>query len=561
MGENDRRFLFLLLAYSLFISLIEIIGVAAIMPFIAVATDFSLIDKKKYFFFFYQRFGFDKPIDFVVAFGLLLILFYILRSLLNGFYFHLLARFSKGRFYTIATKIYESYLFRSYKDFINFSRAELQKIIVTEAQNMMGVLSSLLFMMSEIFIVLLVYTILLTINWKITLLITLFLLVNFFILLRIVSKKIKESGKGREASEREFFRHLQNSFGNIKMIKLVDVQEEYLRRFRRTINRFVGFQIRFETLREVPRLYLEATGFIIVIVIILYFLLNGGGEVTVYLPLISVFILSLYRLLPSFHRIFGAYHQVLYHYRSVEVIVQQILYPKEAEGEDRINFNERIECRHIGFSYTPDRQILKDLNLMIKKRERIGIVGESGSGKSTLIDLLIGLFRPTEGQILIDGVPLSPHNVRDWRRKIGYIPQQIELIDGTVAQNVALSDRYNPERVKTVLRQAQLFEYLVAHHQGIDTEVGDNGIRLSGGQRQRIAIARALYRDPDLLVLDEATSALDRGTEERIMEDIYALEGKTIVIVAHRIHTLRRCQKIYEIVGGQCRLLPTCGVH
>lgn len=558
MGVNDRRFLFLLLIYSLFISLIEIVGVAAIMPFIAVATDFSLVEKKNYFSFIYHALGFDKPIDFVLAFGLLLILFYVLRSLLNGLYFHLLARFSKGRFYTIATKIYESYLFRSYRDFISFSRAELQKVIVTEAQNMMGVLSSILFMMSEIFIVLLVYMILLTINWKITLLITLFLSINFFILLRVVSKKIKESGKGREESEREFFHHLQNSFGNIKMIKLADVHEEYLGRFRTTIDRYVGFQIRFETLREVPRLYLEATGFIIVITIILYFLLSQGKEVTAYLPLISVFILSLYRLLPSFHRIFGAYHHVLYHYRSVEVISQQIFYPREEGGEDRIEFKERIECRHIGFSYTPDRQILEDLNLTVSKGERIGIVGESGSGKSTLIDILIGLFRPTEGTVLIDGVPLSPRNVRDWRRKIGYIPQQIELIDGTVAQNVALSDHYDRKRVETVLRQAQLLDYLIAHHQGIDTEVGDNGIRLSGGQRQRIAIARALYRDPELLVLDEATSALDRGTEERIMEDIYALEGKTIVIVAHRIQTLRRCGKIYEIIGGRCRLLPTC---
>jgi len=409
------------------------------------------------------------------------------------------------------------------------------------------VLSALLFMMSEIFIVLFIFIILIAINWKITMLITLFMLLNFFILIKFVSTKIKESGKGRESSEKGFYRHLNNTFGNMKMIKLSDMHKEFFEKFKNNVDLFVKYEIYYETLRQIPRLYLEAIGFIIVILIMLYFLIVNDGEVTSFLPIISVFILALYRLLPSFHRILNSYNQVLYHYRSVEVIYQQILYPPEVTGDEKITFRHKIECRDLGFSYTPDHRIIDGIDLVINRGEKIGIIGESGSGKSTLVDIIIGLFRPDEGAILIDDLPLTSTNVHNWRRKIGYIPQQIELIDGTVAQNVALSDHYDSQRVIEVLKQAHLYDYLTEHHEGIETEVGDNGIRLSGGQRQRIAIARALYREPELLVLDEATSALDMETERQIMEDIYALEGKTIVIVAHRLQTLYRCDRIFDI--------------
>jgi ATP-binding cassette subfamily B protein len=197
------------------------------------------------------------------------------------------------------------------------------------------------------------------------------------------------------------------------------------------------------------------------------------------------------------------------------------------------------------------KKVLDGVNLEIRRGEKIGLVGESGSGKSTLVDILIGLYRPMEGEIFVDNTKLDESNIRSWRRKIGYIPQKIELMEGTVAQNVALEDRYNVERVEEVLEQARLLDFFKREYEGIDTMIGEDGIKLSGGQRQRLAIARALYHNPEILVLDEATSALDMETEKNIMEEIYRLgEDKTIVIVAHRLSTLEGCDKIYQLTKG-----------
>ncbi len=188
------------------------------------------------------------------------------------------------------------------------------------------------------------------------------------------------------------------------------------------------------------------------------------------------------------------------------------------------------------------------MNLEINKGDKIAITGASGAGKSTLVDLIIGLYRAQDGQILVDGTPIDEKNLRAWRRKIGYIPQNIYLFDGSVAQNVCLGEEIDEQRVKKVLNKAHILEFLEHHHDGLQTRVGEGGVLLSGGQKQRIAIARALYLAPEILVLDEATSALDEKIEAKIMDEIYTIASdKTLIIIAHRLSTLTRCDKVFEV--------------
>ncbi|ADV47240.1 ABC transporter ATP-binding protein [Nitratifractor salsuginis] len=552
MGESDKRFFAILFLFSIVVSIVEILGVAAIMPFISVATDFDLIHEKWYFYFFYKTFGFSNPVNFVIVFGLVLSGFYIFRSVINYLYFHLLARFSKGRYYSIAIKLFQKYLDRSYRDYIASSKAELTKVLVSEGQNMTQVLSSLLFMMSEIIIIIIIYGVLLWLDWKITLLITLFLLINFIILFKLVSLKIKEAGKAREKYERDFFKIIHGVLGNFKIIKLSNSGEKYLNRFQQAIDRLSKSHILYDSLRELPRLYLESMGFIILIFIILYYIYITKSDITKYLPIVSVFVLALYRLLPSFHRIFGSYNHILYNYRAIEQIYDEMLYKSENYGDKPIIFKKGIQLKDIYFWYRPGKIVLNGISFNIRKGEKVGIIGESGSGKSTLVDILIGLYRPMKGSIYIDDIKLDENNIRSWRRKVGYIPQKIELMDGTVAENVALDDAYDEKKVKEVLKQASLLDFFEKEHEGIETPIGEDGIKLSGGQRQRIAIARALYHDPEVLVLDEATSALDMETEQEIMREIYSLKGgKTLVIVAHRLSTLEACDTIYHLKNGK----------
>jgi ABC-type multidrug transport system fused ATPase/permease subunit len=268
--------------------------------------------------------------------------------------------------------------------------------------------------------------------------------------------------------------------------------------------------------------------------------------VSYFLPTLSLFVLALYRLLPSVNRIVNNYNAVLWHHKSIDIITEELNTLKEDLSDKSIVFKDRIELKNVNFSYQ-DRLVLSDISLTINKGEKIGIVGASGTGKSTLIDLIIGIHQLNQGEITIDGMPLNNTNLQNWRSQIGYIPQQVYLFDGSIAENVCFGKMLDKSLLEKVLKQANIFDFLETK-QGINTLVGEGGIQLSGGQKQRIAIARAFYSEPDVLVLDEATSALDEETEKKIMDEIYlAAQNKTLIIIAHRLSTIKLCSKIYEI--------------
>jgi ABC-type bacteriocin/lantibiotic exporter with double-glycine peptidase domain len=244
----------------------------------------------------------------------------------------------------------------------------------------------------------------------------------------------------------------------------------------------------------------------------------------------------------------SGYNIIMFNARALSIIHNDLMYDSETLSNESISLNHTIQLKHVSFEYIDNKPILKDISLTIKKGESIAFVGESGSGKSTLVDIIIGLYRPKEGSILIDDIELNDTNIKSWRSKIGYIPQSIYLFDGTVAENITLGLHSHEEKIRNVLKQANILNFLETHHDGIYTTVGDGGVKLSGGQRQRIAIARALYRDPEVLVLDEATSALDTDTEIVIMDEVYSIcSNKTLIIIAHRLSTIEKCTSIYRL--------------
>jgi ATP-binding cassette subfamily B protein len=297
---------------------------------------------------------------------------------------------------------------------------------------------------------------------------------------------------------------------------------------------------------------LEAIGFSLVAFIVVYLVYKYQGNIAAAFGLLSMFVLGLYRLMPSINRIMHGYNQILFYHRSLDIVHNDLFYEVEDLGDESIEFRREIRLEHLSFSYIEGKEILRDVSLTIPKGSKIAFTGESGSGKSTLVDLIIGLYRPQKGKILIDDQELNESNVKSWRRKIGYIPQNIYLFDGTVAENVTLGDPQDRKRLIEVLKLANIWDFLETHHQGLETRVGEGGVKLSGGQKQRIAIARALYTDPEVLVLDEATSALDNETEAKIMEEIYRVsKEKTLIIVAHRLSTLEGCDTIFGVENGK----------
>lgn len=554
LTTKDKRFMILLLLLSICISVIETIGVAAIMPFISIASDFSVIHSNEYYKYFYDYFSFESDISFVLIFGVLLIGFYFFRSTINLFYFYMLAKFSSARYHIFAIRLFKNYLGRSYKNFIDDNSANLSKAIVIEASYLTKILSSLLFIFSEIFIILFICSMMIYMDWKITLLLFILLAVSSFILVNTISKKIKKVGNIREKSQKSFYEILNSTFGNYKMIKLKSENSKIVKKFSDYSNEYAKSNIINDTLNNAPRLFLEALGFIIVVFIIVYLIYTNQHDISSSMAIISMFILGLYRLMPSANRILSSYNQILYYYKSLDIVHDNIMHKIESLGDEVIIFDKTIKLKSISFSYVNDKEVLSDISLTIQKGSKIAFVGESGSGKSTLVDIIMGLHKPLSGGIYIDDVLLDNSNIKNWRKRIGYIPQQIYLFDGTVAQNVALDEEYDESIVRDVLKKANLLDFLELHHDGIYTKVGENGLKLSGGQKQRVAIARALYNDPEVLILDEATSALDSDTEVKIMDEIYNIsEDKTLIVIAHRLSTIERCEVVYNLEQGKIK--------
>lgn len=545
LSYKDWRYIYMLLTLSFLVSCVELVGISAIAPFMALASDFNLAHTNPYLAQIYDLLHFKNPKDFVIFFGIALLFFYGFRSLINLFYQHLLARFTFGRYHLIVGRLFHNYLGLNYEDFITKNTSYLTKTITTEAHNFTILLAAFLFMTSEIFVVLLIYGTLLFVNFKITLGLTLALAFFGFLMVRFITKKIKMQGKVKEKHQKGFFETLSSSFGNYKIIKLQDDHSAILQNFGDSLEGYSLANIKNQTFFHIPRLLLEALGFCAMIAVVLYLLLRDSN-ITSYLPLLSMYVLALYRLLPSINRILDSYNKILFNFRSLEIIYNDLNLQIKDLGDEKIDFEQSIVLDNISFSYDK-KLILQNISLQIKKGDKVAFIGESGSGKSTLVDLIIGLLTQISGKIYVDNIEITAKNLKNWRSKVGYIPQSVYLFSGSVAENVAFGRAYDETKIIACLKSANIYTFLETK-EGLQTQVGDGGVALSGGQKQRIAIARALYGEPEILVLDEATSALDAEVEAKIMEEIYKIaENKTLLIIAHRLSTIAKCNVIYKM--------------
>lgn len=549
--SEAKKKLILLVLFSVIVSIVETVGVSAIMPFISVSTDFNLIHTNQYYSYIYDSFGVDSEIRFVMYFGMILIGYYIFRSLINMIFLYTLNKFSFDMYTSIANKLFSTYMNLAYKEFIYKNSSTMTKNIINEAGNLNGMITALLNIMSEILIVVFIYSLMLFIDYKITLLLTIFLLINTLFIFKVLSTRIKSAGVVREEAQRGFYEIMNSSFGNFKIIKLQSNEtiKEY---FRKKVDLFGHANVVSATLNQVPRLFLDALSFTILILIVIYLVWEYTNNISNMLSIISMFILALYRLMPSVNRIMTAYNTILFNYRSLEIIYCELIsINNQSLGNDDISFSKKISLNNISFQYEKNNYILSDINLDISRGDKVAFIGPSGSGKSTLVDIIIGLHYSSSGTLKVDNTIVNNNNIKFWRKRIGYIPQSVYLFDGTVGENVSFGGKYDKQKVDDCLKKAQIYNFLKTK-KGQDTYVGEGGIMLSGGQKQRIAIARALYLEPDILVLDEATSALDNKTEEKIMKEIYEIcKDKTLIIIAHRLSTIKDCDVVYELSDGK----------
>lgn len=544
--RRDKIILLILFIATFVLSIIETLAVSVIMPFITLASYPDKIFTNTYSKYIYDLFGFKSTLDFMLFFSAALIAFYIIRGVYNVAYSYALNYFAFRKYHFFAYRLFCKAVELSYIDFTNKNSDYIRRNITQESLKVSAYLQQLLMISAEVITIILMYALLLYVSWKLTIALTIILFINILLIIKTISKNIQKQGNINVETSNNVLKIITKTLGNFKIIKLKGIQQNVLKDFDLASKERVDSEIKYQVLAPLPRFILESIGFCIIISSVAYILIKDDSAQAV-IPTISMYVLALYKILPSINKIIQGYNTMKYYKKSLEVIYEDLIYHTEYEDNKPINFNKSIELRNINFEYKKNKPVIKDFNLIINKGEKIAFIGESGAGKSTLIDLIIGIYKPKSGEILIDNILLDNYNLKSWRKKIGYIPQNVFLFDGSVAENIALDETIDKEKVIECCKKANIWDFL-SKNEGIETLVGDGGIKLSGGQRQRIAIARALYDNPEILVLDEATSALDNETESKIMEEIYDIaENKTLLIIAHRLSTIQKCQRVVEV--------------
>ena len=547
LTARDKKKLIGLVFLSFIITLIETIGIFSIVPFIAIASNPALISTG-YYMKVYNIFGFTSIPSFLISFGFILTGFFILRGIYSILHSYLLNSYVFGIFRSISLRLFQNYINMPYSDFANRNSAELTKSITAEAMYFSFILQYLLFFLSDIMILVCFYIVLLLVNIKATLVLTVVLGVKVFALTRITSKIMKNEGVKRESLDNRLYKILSETFGNFKFIKMLPDKKNILKKMSHISEQLAKTQVTYFTFMTIPKNILETIGFASLLLVIIFIIYKYNDSAFI-LPFISLYAMALYRMFPALSRILSSHNYLVFGSRGLDIVFKELTSKIEVENNEKIEFTKKIEIRNVNFSFE-GREILKNINMIIEKGSKIAVIGESGSGKTTLVDIILGIYTPDEGNIFVDNIAITNENIKDWRQKIGYIPQSIYLFDGTVAENVCFGLDYDEQKVVKALKKANIYDFL-KQKEGLSTLVGENGIKLSGGQKQRIGIARALYRDPEILVLDEATSALDGEIENRIIEEVFNLsENITLVIIAHRKSTIKRCKIIYEFNNG-----------
>lgn len=564
LTPNQRKRFYGLQVLVVLMAFAEIVGVASIIPFMALVGDMSLLQQETIISSVYQSSGIASETQFVFLLGVGVLVMLFISAMISMFTTWRLSMFATKVGSEIADRLYAHYLKQDWLFHASGSSAQLTKKIANETTRITGlVLLPLMQMNARISLALFMSIAILAYDPKVALTGLALFALAYFILFNIVRKRLQYNGQAISTVHEQRFRLMNEGFGGIKDVLLLGRNDDFIQRFNQAGQTLAYSQGNNEVLAQVPRYFMELIAFGSMIALVLYLIASYDGKLGMILPILSVYALAGFKLLPAFQQIYFSIAQIKGNISAFESIQQDLTDSKikpaltlTEKNTDNLHPKHSIAFEKIQFTYPGKTDpALSQLSMQIKANSVVGIVGPSGSGKSTLIDILLGLIKSQQGELKIDGQPITEKNLRAWQNTIGFVPQSIFLSEGTIAENVAFGipeKEIDLEQVKKALSLAHLEELVQSLDKGIHTKVGERGVQLSGGQRQRIGIARALYHEADVLVFDEATSALDGITEKMIMEAIHDFSGqKTIIMIAHRLKTVQKCDQIFFIEQGQ----------
>ena len=561
LEPKQRKDFFILQLLVILSAFFELFGIASVVPFMKLIGDLSVLKSPDSFLFkVYTYIGMSSENDFILLLGFCVVFILALSAIISIFTLWRLSLFANRTGMELSDRLYKHYMTRDWLFYVNSSSAQLTKQIANEAERVTRLmLQPMMNINSKIILAFIISSTIIIYNYKVAFVgITIFSS-SYFLMYKIVRNRLNINGERVSNILIDRYRLLNEGFGGIKDILLIGSSGEYIKRFEKTGKVFSDAQSVNTAISQAPRFIMEFITYGSMIFLILYLFYYESNSIQNILPVLTFYALASFKLLPSFQQIYVGITQIkgnLAAFNAIKMDLRESMNVSlVSQGNSSFAISNSIELNNLNFKYpNSERMALENISMKIKANSVVGIVGHSGSGKSTLIDIILGLVSPNSGEIVVDNKLINSNNLREWQNSIGYVNQSIFLSEGTIAENIAFGlpkEKIDFEKVNKAANLAHLSEIIDNLDFGINTKVGERGIQLSGGQRQRVAIARALYNDPSILIFDEATSALDGITEKIIMDAIYEYTGeKTIIIIAHRLKTIEKCDNIYFLDNG-----------
>lgn len=559
LTPSERKSAYLLVIMILIMAILEMIGVASILPFMAVITNPEIIESNVFldkFFEISKIYGVKNKQEFLILLGVLVFILLITSLTFKTITTYAQVRFSNKFECSIGKRLMEGYLYHSYTWFLSRNSADLGKTILSEIEKVVTRLNSFMSLIAHSLVAILIVILLVVVDLKITIIVSIFFSVTYGLIYKFARNYLGRIGIETFKSNKLRFLAVSEAFSASKEVKVSGLEENYIKRFSDPANTFARLQSIASVIGKLPRFALEAIAFGGILLAVLYHLIAKKGNFSDAVPIISLYVFAGYRLMPALQGIYSCLTMITFAKSSIDSIICEFknFRPINLNQHDGIiPFDKEIILKNIYYNYPNSEQpALKNISIDIPAKTIVGIVGATGSGKTTLVDIILGLLEPQKGTLEVDEQVITKNNCRSWQRSIGYVPQNIYLTDDTISANIAFGtdlENINQKNIEKASKIANLHEFVINElPKKYKTTVGERGIRLSGGQRQRIGIARALYRNPKLLILDEATSALDHQTEQVVMSAISKLKRNiTIVLIAHRLDTVKHCDIIFKI--------------
>lgn len=559
--SKHRRRQFLLLVCLMFISAFaEVASLGAVLPFIGILTTPERVFEHSFVGHMAQDMGITSAEQLLLPLTLAFIVFAVIAGAIRIFLTWANTRVAFAAGADLGIKVYRHTLYQPYYEHASQNSSEVISTITIKSNLVVfEVLVPLLQIFSTILLVVAIMATLIVVDPFVASIAGFGFALCYLFVTWICRRQLHRNSLRVSEEQNQVIKALQEGLGGIRDVLLDGVQEVYCDVFRESDYKLRRAQGNTLFIGLSPRFAMEALG-MVVIASLAYFLSLQVGGISAAFPVLGLLALGAQRLLPSLQQIYYSWASIIGSQASLADTLVLLEKPlpeiQQQTTTEPLSFQDEVRLDGVYFRYNQETPwVLNGLNLAINKGARLGLVGSTGSGKSTTLDLLMGLLSPTEGKLIIDGKPVTGKRLRGWQRSIAHVPQSIYLSDNTLAENIAFGvplDKIDLNRVKLAARQAQIADYIETKPQGYQSHVGERGVRLSGGQRQRIGIARALYKKASVLVFDEATSSLDNTTEQSVMDAIGMLNRDlTIVLIAHRLTTVRHCDVIVELEHGK----------